>query len=473
MLLNMHNTTCAIVSATEAEMKWISGYLSFSNSKAYFSGGPSKIGLVNEFNRSFPTGFLPMIRKAAATENIEILAHDKRIAPATFDADAEITYLRDYQLDALDAVDYHKRGILNHATGAGKTLLTVALTQAYQCPWVLLTHRGNLAEQTEDEYNSRTGLTCSTLRKGDNWVNGTGNLTIFTFQSIAHRVHEPVIKNILLQAGGLMIEEAHVLPAATFYKTAQACPAYFRVGLSATPLVRGDRRSIMAIASLGPVIHKVSAEELINRNILARANITMYEYMHTKQRSTDYAEVREEEIVDSDERNELLIDIIRKAEKPCLAFITIKDHGFKLNRLLERAGFKSLFVYGTSSLSYRKRVCKDLNNGKLDVLVASKILDTGQNIPELRSVVNCSGGKSVIEVVQKLGRGMRRTTTKTEFDMYDVYDKGCGCDLAAKEMLGERRYAHKACEWLERHTKMRWKAYTVEKHSVKVEPFTR
>ena len=82
------------------------------------------------------------------------------------------------------------------------------------------------------------------------------------------------------------------------------------------------------------------------------------------------------------------------------------------------------------------------------MLICSKIFQEGTDIPELRSVVIASGGKSVIEAVQKIGRGMRMSKGKGDsFEVWDIWDTG-------RKMLAK-------------HAKSRRKAYTDEGYEVK------
>ena len=93
-----------------------------------------------------------------------------------------------------------------------------------------------------------------------------------------------------------------------------------------------------------------------------------------------------------------------------------------------------------------------LKRGAVPTLVSTPILRQGIDIAEVATVINAAGGKAVIDVIQKIGRGSRRNLgngqTKDDFWVVDFDDRGCGC-------LG----AHKSCEWFERHSQLRRKAY--------------
>ena len=46
----------------------------------------------------------------------------------------------------------------------------------------------------------------------------------------------------------------------------------------------------------------------------------------------------------------------------------------------------------------------------------------GSNIPELDVVINASGGKSEMATIQIIGRGRRKTKTKSALIVYDFFD---------------------------------------------------
>ena len=237
-----------------------------------------------------------------------------------------------------------------------------------------------------------------------------------------------------------------------------ACNAYYRIGLSGTPLDRTDRKSIMAIATLGPVIHRVSAETLVAAGVLAKAKVRLVTCKQGPARSATWNGVYNELVVRSKARNDLLVKIAKRAQKPSLMFVKNIDHGQKLANMLMCAGVQADFVWGTHSTTYRKSRVKALTRGALDVLVCSVVFQEGIDIPELRSVINASGSKSAIATLQRLGRGMRldRAADGTVreggdvFEMWDIMDDGN--------------------DWLETHSRARRHAYVTEGHTTVEEP---
>lgn len=256
MWLEVRNLHTKVVRADEDEIAWLSTYLSFEDARAKYRtrGGPTdgRFRMFNVLSNTFPSGLLPLVRKGAVQEGVTVELADKRTRPCEPDPAADLAWLRDYQQDAMRAIFEKGRGIIWMATGGGKGELPASLGRALPCRWLFLVHRSTLVEQTALRFEQRTGEPAGRIYEG-RWLEE--RVTFATFQTIAAALKkEDERASLLLQSvGGLVCDEAHVVAADMFYRIAMATPnAYWRIGLSATPLARGDKRSALVIAALGP-----------------------------------------------------------------------------------------------------------------------------------------------------------------------------------------------------------------------------
>lgn len=461
MLISHGNLYAKVERATEEEMEWLRDYLSLPDAKARFRTGGSgdgRIHMFNELAKSFAAGFLPGLVKSAKLDGFQVHLFDKRTAPVQRDANADLAWLRDYQTAAVDAVATKVRGLLHYPTGSGKTDIMVGLVRALPCRWLALVHRAQLAGDIAARFNKRNeehGVDlgeAGVIGEGQ-WAEGR-HLTAATFQTMAHGLkrRDERVLNLLHGAEGVLVDEAHTLPAESFYEVAMATPrAYFRVGLSGTPLARGDRRSAMAIGALGPVIGRVKAETLIDAGVLAKPKIRMVTVTQPTLGHT-WNDVYRAAVVSSARRNAVLLDMMKRAaaEGPSLCFVKEVRHGRVLTKMAEAAGLRTAFTFGNHTVAWRQALAKRLVSGSLDILVCSVVFQEGIDIPELRALVIGSGGKSVIAALQRVGRGTRRTAGKEEFQVWDVYDRGDA--------------------WLEKHAKDRRDAYAREGYETVIEP---
>lgn len=224
-------------------------------------------------------------------------------------------------------------------------------------------------------------------------------------------------------ADDCIVHNCHTTGAATFWKVAMAAKnAYYRIGLSGTPLARGDKRSIFTVACFGPILWRLRSKTLQEAGFLAKPEI----YMVPVEQYSDkhWQQVYKDLVSDSTKRNYIVAKCAMAADKPCMVFVKNVNHGRLLTKLLQRNGVNTGFVWGAKGTLQREEAVKALERADLDVLVASVIFQEGVDIPSLRSVVMAAGGKSAIATLQKIGRGMRLDKDKTTFQVFDILDKG-------------------------------------------------
>lgn len=462
MWVALTNRVARVTRATPEERAWLRGYLSFPDPRAHFQGREGDDAyekLFNEADESFPAGFTSPVVAAARDADVKVELIDNRVVPAPRDADADLAWLRPYQLVAVDRCDKRVRGILHHATGAGKSEVAVALTRALPAPWLFLAPNLTLVNNTADRFlkrNREHGVDLGEpgrIGEGD-WTEGD-RLTCATYQSIYQAIGTEKWRRLMARVKGLICDESHSVPAVTFRRATELCDAYWRIGLSATPLARGDMKSAWAVAMLGPVIHRVTAAELVASGDISDARVRMVTVQHPMPDGFRYDEVYQELIVDSAVRNAVIVQLAQKAEKPAFLFVRKIEHGRVLMGQLTRAGVRAEFVWGARSTRQIDAYVSALKRGAIDVIVTSAVLKQGVDVPSLRTVINAAGGKSIIDALQKLGRGSRLEkdadgqVVKDTFDLIDVMDVGN--------------------EWIEKHAKDRRRAYMAEGYRVTVE----
>jgi hypothetical protein len=344
-------------------------------------------------------------------------------------------------------LDGDGRFLLGDFTVTHNTEIAVGLTRYLPCPWLFLVHRGPLLEQTAARYELRTGFTAGRIGEGK-WEEA--DFTVATFQTLYARLkaegkHGGPATNLLKRVGGLICDEAHTLPADTFWQVAMACEAYYRVGLSATPMPAGHKGAVKTIAATAQVMFKVDQKVLEEEGVLAKAKIWMVPVYQESARPT-YQGVYGELVVRGAPRNRVIIEACKRAEKPCLLFVKEIKHGKLLLEALKKAGVSVGLVDGAASSDRRRSQVERLVRAEIDVLITTVIFQEGVDIPELRSVVIACGGASAVAALQRIGRGMRVTKDKTTFEVWDIEDRGN--------------------KWLEKHGKLRRRHYESEGHKV-------
>ena len=317
---------------------------------------------------------------------------------------------------------------------------------------VFLVHRGHLADDVKGRWDSTVaGLEGSAagLIGGGGWEEGQ-RLTCATLQTLYEARKSERFKALAARTTQVIVDEAHVAPAETFHRVIMSFgAARFRIGLSGTPLARGDRKGLVAVGALGPVVWRVYATELMEQGYLAPPTVKVIPCYQRSALARTYREAYTELVVRSAHRNAAVARAAILAEKPGIVFVTSLEHGRNLRKFLARQGLTVDFVSGKSSLEQRKRAIRDLTEARLDLLVATNVFNEGVDIPDLRSVVMAAGGKSEIAALQRVGRALRPAEGKTAATVYEIGDKGN--------------------KWLHEHARARFRSYTREGYAVEVD----
>lgn len=383
MNVRQENLTAVLLDATDAEYEWLQAYLTFEDPGARFSGAPSTYRLTDR-NGSFPAGLLAMVSAAAAKEGFTLGVTDARVAPPGAVvpgppgwAPHELDWLRDYQLEGVRLALLHKRGILWMPTGSGKTECAVGLAKLVRERWLFVVHRETLVEQAAVRFEMRTGEPAGRIAAGQ-WIEG--RFTCATFQALHAARESGRCKALLAGTVGLLVDEAHTVAAGTFWGVAQsAANAYYRIGLSGTPLDRGDRRSVFTVGALGPVIYRIKPELLISRGVIARPTIRMVPHRHSpmmegpQRGRRQWAKAYTAHIAANTERNRLLIGIAQAAAKPSMIFVQHIAHGRALTKVLRAGGLNVDMVDGSDKEHWRQSRLADLEAGNLDAIVCTSL----------------------------------------------------------------------------------------------------
>jgi superfamily II DNA or RNA helicase len=460
MHLELTNHKVLVREISDEEQTWLFDYLviettgfkrDHATGRAVYDGVKVE-RLYDLAEESFLSGFLPQVYRKAVQLGYVVTVSDSRVVPPGRDAGADLKWLRDYQLTAIDAACARKRGMLQLATGAGKGEIAAGLVRALSgVRWLVLVHRSGLMRdlaarlvlRAEEQGHPPPSL--GFYGDGEHCLDG--EVTYATFQTLSQNASNPKVRAYLRTVEAVLVDEAHTLAAGAFARVVEKLPnAYYRLGLSGTPLDRGDKRSSVAVGLLGPVIYKVPAQLLIERGVLAKPEVRMVRYDAEEIVSGIWHTVRAEGILQSSARNDAVVSAIVRTHKPALVFVDQLAHGRLLTERVQQLGINAEFVWGKHSTEQRAASVQRLERGEVDVVVCSSVFSEGVDIPSLASVVLAAGGKSVIAVLQRIGRGMRRTADKATFQIWDFEDR-----------------THRI---LEDHMQARKRAYKREGHTV-------
>ena len=145
-------------------------------------------------------------------------------------------------------------GVLEAATGSGKTTMALALVTARQQPTLVIVPTVELMHQWADRAQQFfDGKICGKVGSGKFNIEW---LTIGVVNSVHNHLHELAPK-----FGFLIIDEAHRTPAKMFAGTVSAFDSKYLLGLSATPYRRDGLDEVVNF-HLGRLVHRVDKQRL-------------------------------------------------------------------------------------------------------------------------------------------------------------------------------------------------------------------
>lgn len=234
------------------------------------------------------------------------------------------------------------------------------------------------------------------------------------------------IRDLILNCQLLISDETHIASETIEFISLKATRAYYKVGLSATPF-RNDNQDKRMFGASGPIIHKVSASDLIKRGFLVKPFIYGIDLDMLDKTSTTYQETYKNAIVLSPERNQLISQIANKMHdlnRPTLIFVERIEHGKLLESMIENC----VFVPGKDGsddspvsdqeLDYRRQQLNKLEKNEI-VMVATQWINQGVDAPKISCLILAGSTASDNTTIQQIGRGLRKAEGKSDCLIFD------------------------------------------------------
>jgi DNA excision repair protein ERCC-3 len=324
--------------------------------------------------------------------------------------------LRDYQHDAVRSFDRGGdvtggSGVVVLPCGAGKTLVGIGAMARLGRRTLVLTTNHTAVTQWKRELLARTRLTEDQVGEYTGHAKDVRPVTIATYQILTHRRRktDPFTHFELFRRDdwGLVIyDEVHLLPAPVFRVTARI-QATRRLGLTAT-LLREDGREGDVFSLIGPKRYDVPWRVLERRGFIASASCV--EVRVPLPRSA------RERYVASDRRGKFRIGAENPAKTPVLDALLEKHRGERilviaqyLDQLRRVARhLRAPKITGETPVDERRALYDAFREGRVPVLVVSKVGNFAVDLPEASVLVQLSGTfGSRQEEAQRLGRVLR------------------------------------------------------------------
>ena len=412
----------------------------------------------NYYAKAFPIGFLSRVMEkfpdAELVDQREYKPIKFHIPKLNLPNGAE---MRLYQKEAVLHAFEHKNCLIQAATNAGKSAILAALVLLLrEEKVVIVVHTIDLMGQLRGMLMDMThGMNVGFVASGD--VNLDKYVNIVMVKTLMNRLDtDPDIRDMFLGSRVLMVDECHHMQAATHSAVFMRSKAVYRFGCSGTIQPASTFDGWMMRQYIGDVVYSITNRELITQGISAEPIIYMIKHFHTvdyrgisqairdddtakgkkfpslwKEREEvakrAYAQAFRSSIIENEDRNKIIVDKVygEYKDKQTLIVVDYLDHGKRIKDLIKKrtkdTGTTDMdFIHGQAET--RTGSLQSFKSGNLRVLISSSIIDEGLDISRIQVLVLAGGKKSTRQILQRIGRGLRRKEGDNSVIIIDFFD---------------------------------------------------
>ena len=381
-----------------------------------------------------------------------------KVWPKTHPMAGEPVVLRDYQVEIINNFLGNPQCIQEVATGAGKTLMTAALSLSIE-PYgrsIVIVPNKSLVTQTEADYKN-LGLDVG-VYFGDRKEHGRTH-TICTWQSLnvlmkntKNGVADVTIQDFIEDVVCVMVDEVHMAKADALKSLLTGIMSRVPIRWGLTGTVPKEPFEFQALkCSLGPVINQLSASELQDRGVLAQCHVNIVQLVDHAEFSNYQSELKF--LLEEPDRLTAIANLVSHVNDTGNTLVLV-DRVAAGHALIERLGDRAVFVSGTTKAGARQDEYDEVATSTGKIIVATYgVAAVGINIPRIFNLVLLEPGKSFVRVIQSIGRGIRKAEDKDHVEIWDITST---CKFA-KRHLTKRKVFYRDANYPFSQEKLEWK----------------
>ena len=365
--------------------------------------------------------------------------------------------LRDYQVEIVNNFLKNPQCLQEVATGAGKTLMTAALSRSVEGYGrsIVIVPNKSLVTQTEKDYVN-LGLDVG-VYFGDRKEYGRTH-TICTWQSLNNMMKntksgaaEVTIQDFIEGVVCVMVDEVHMAKADALKTLLTSIMARVPIRWGLTGTVPKEDFEFQAIhVSLGPVVSRLAAAELQDRGVLAQCHVNIVQLVDHVEYSNYQSELKY--LLEESGRLDTMARVIQQVNETGNTLVLV-DRTECGRQLVQRLGDKSVFVSGATKAKDRQDEYDEVADATGKIIVATYgVAAVGINIPRIFNLVLIEPGKSFVRVIQSIGRGIRKAEDKDHVQIWDITST---CKFA-KRHLTKRKQFYKEARYPFTQEKLEW-----------------
>jgi len=330
--------------------------------------------------------------------------------------------LRDLQHQAVNDVLDHFHGVLAAGTGAGKTVMALAIIAERNQKTLVVVHTKELLNQWVQRIKSFLGILADDIGIiGDGKFRIGDQVTCAMVQTARKRINE--IKD---QFGFVVCDEAHRTPSTTFTDVMDGISAKYRLGLTATPYRRDGLDKVITIF-MGPIRHEIKKSKLLQEKHLVNAEVSFEatEFFSSTDASEFYSKVMSELAADPERNRQICRDVKHaKGDGIRLVLTDRREHAREIQQILSvNHGVDAGLLIGGIGKKDREAVAAGIDEGSIKTLVCTgQLIGEGYDLPGIETLFLAMPIKFSGRLIQYIGRALRPSPGKKRAVIYDYVD---------------------------------------------------
>ncbi len=300
--------------------------------------------------------------------------------------------LRPYQRQAVDIFSEGGSGVVVLPCGAGKTLVGAAAMAETKTTTLILVTNTVSARQWRDELLKRTSLTPEEIGEYSGQTKEVKPVTIATYQILTAKRKGEYAHLALLDAldwGLIVYDEVHLLPAPVFKLTADL-QARRRLGLTAT-LVREDGREGDVFSLIGPKRFDAPWKEIEAQGFISPAVCYEVRVDLPPSDRLEYAASADDERYRLAATAHAKIGVVKDlvARHSGEQILVIGQYLDQIDVLAEALDAPK--ITGATPVDEREELFAAFREGRVPVLVVSKVANFSIDLPDASFAIQVSG----------------------------------------------------------------------------------
>ena len=352
---------------------------------------------------------------------------------------------RDYQPEIINRFLENPQCVQEVATGAGKTIITAALSDAvsHYGRTIIIVPNKSLVTQTEDDFINLE-LDVGVYFGDRKEYNRTH--TICTWQSLNNMLKdtkndeaEITIGEFLEGVVAVIVDETHQAKADALKTLLSGPMAHIpiRWGLTGT-IPKEDYAKQSIFCMIGPVVGQLSASELQEAGHLAQCHVNIVQLVDHVEYTNYQSELKY--LIENTDRLSYISKLIKSIADTGNTLILVDR--VAAGRALESQIPNSVFVSGATKAAERKEQYDEVAEATNKIIIATYgVAAVGINIPRIFNLILLEPGKSFVRVIQSIGRGIRKAEDK---DFVQIWDITSTCRFAKRHLTKRKQFYKEA-----------------------------